>query len=54
VWDALTNSDKLAKWVMDNDFKPIVGHRFQFQREPVEGWDGTIHCEVLEVDEPHR
>lgn len=54
VWDALTDSDKLAKWVMDNNFKPIVGHRFQFRREPIEGWDGIIHCEVLEVDEPHR
>jgi uncharacterized protein YndB with AHSA1/START domain len=54
VWNALADSDKLAKWVMDNDFKPIVGHRFQFRREPVEGWDGIIHCEVLEVVEPHR
>ncbi|NOU97486.1 SRPBCC domain-containing protein [Paenibacillus sp. LMG 31456] len=54
VWNALTDSDKLAKWVMDNDFKPIVGHRFQFRREPVAGWDGIIHCEVLEVVEPHR
>lgn len=54
VWDALTDSDKLAKWVMDNDFKPIVGHRFQFRMEPYGEWDGIIHCEVLEVDEPHR
>ncbi|NOU73910.1 SRPBCC domain-containing protein, partial [Paenibacillus sp. LMG 31458] len=30
VWSALTDSNKLAKWVMENDFKPIVGHRFQF------------------------
>lgn len=54
VWAALTDSDTLAKWVMDNDFKPIVGHRFQFRQQPYGDWDGTIHCEVLEVDEPHR
>lgn len=54
VWNALTDSDMLAKWVMDNDFKPVVGHRFQFSMEATGGWDGKIDCEVLDVDEPHR
>lgn len=39
---------------MDNDFKPIVGHRFQFRQQPYGDWDGIIQCEVLEVDKPHR
>jgi uncharacterized protein YndB with AHSA1/START domain len=39
---------------MNNDFKPIVGHKFQFRTEPSQWWDGIVNCEVLEVDEPHR
>jgi uncharacterized protein YndB with AHSA1/START domain len=54
VWAALTDSDTLAKWVMPNDFKPIVGHRFQFRQQPQGNWDGIIRCEVLVVEEPHR
>ena len=37
-----------------NDFKPIIGHKFQFRTEPTEWWDGIVNCEVLEVDEPHK
>jgi uncharacterized protein YndB with AHSA1/START domain len=54
VWSALTDSSKLAKWVMENDFQPVVGHRFQFRAQPVGGWDGIIESEVLIVDAPHR
>ena len=40
LWSALTDSNKLAKWIMENDFKPVVGHRFQFRTEPIRmvGW----------------
>jgi uncharacterized protein YndB with AHSA1/START domain/DNA-binding transcriptional ArsR family regulator len=54
VWNALTDSDTLAKWIWKNDFKPIVGHKFQFRAEPNEWWDGIVDSEVLEVEEPHR
>ncbi|KEO84013.1 SRPBCC family protein [Tumebacillus flagellatus] len=54
VWAALTDPTQLAKWVMENDFQPVVGHRFQFRAQPVGGWDGIIHCEVLIVDAPNR
>lgn len=54
LWSALTDSSKLAKWVLENDFKPIVGHRFQFRTEPYGDWNGIIDCEVLIVDEPNR
>lgn len=62
LWAALTDSNKLAKWVvnnqtgvpMENDFKPIVGHRFQFRTQPSEYWDGIVDGEVLIVDEPNR
>ncbi|GGI13527.1 SRPBCC family protein [Gottfriedia solisilvae] len=54
VWNALTDSDTLAKWIMENDFKPVVGHKFQFRTEPNEWWNGIVDCEVLEVEEPHK
>ncbi len=54
VWHALTDSATLSKWMMfkTNNFKPIVGHAFQFRGAP--GWDGVVDCEVLEVSKPHR
>jgi uncharacterized protein YndB with AHSA1/START domain len=52
VWNALTDSDTLARWLMPNDFVPIIGHRFTFETEPVpgQGFDGTILCQVLTLD----
>jgi uncharacterized protein YndB with AHSA1/START domain len=54
LWSAITDSNQLAKWVLNNDFKPIVGQHFQFRAEPNEWWDGVIEGEVLIVDEPNR
>lgn len=55
VWRALTDAELLAKWLMPNDFKAVVGHRFTFLTEPRPegGFDGVVHCEVLEID-PER
>ncbi|PID21479.1 ATPase [Sporosarcina sp. P3] len=53
VWKALTDSEMLAKWIWKNDFTPVIGEKFQFRSEPNEWWDGIIHGEVLEVEEPH-
>ena len=53
VWRALAEPELLARWLMPNDIKPEVGHRFTFRAAPVPGWDGIVHCEVLVV-EPHR
>ena len=55
VWRALTDPDLLATWLMRNDFRPVVGHRFTFVTEPVPGtdFDGIVRCEVLAV-EPER
>jgi Uncharacterized conserved protein len=54
LWNALTDSSKLAKWIADNDFEPVVGHRFQFRHQPNEYWDGIVDSEVLIVDEPNQ
>ncbi|WP_096271541.1 SRPBCC family protein [Paucisalibacillus globulus] len=50
VWEALTNSDTLAQWVMENNFKPIVGYKCQFRNNDI---DLIVNSEVLVVDEPH-
>jgi uncharacterized protein YndB with AHSA1/START domain len=54
VWHALTDSATLSRWMLfkSNDFKPVVGHAFQFREAP--GWTGVVDCEVIEVDMPHR
>ena len=51
VWRALTDPDRLARWLMPNDFAPVVGHRFTFRTEPVPGtsFDGVVRCQVLDV-----
>lgn len=54
VWASLTRSETLEKWIWPNDFKPVIGHDFQFRGEPNEWWDGIVNCKVLEVNEPHK
>ena len=49
VWRALTEPDLLAQWLMQNDFKPEVGHKFNFRAQPRGDWNGIVDCEVLEV-----
>lgn len=53
VWRALTERELLSDWMMDNDFEPRVGHRFQFRTESRPGFSGVIDAEVLEI-EPER
>ncbi|WP_043639292.1 SRPBCC family protein [Nonomuraea candida] len=53
VWRALTEPELLARWLMPNDgFKAEVGQRFTFTTKPKKqvGFDGTVHCEVLEIE----
>ena len=51
VWECLTNPQLIEQWLMKNDFKPIVGHKFQFHTKPIPkmGFDGIVNCEVLEI-----
>lgn len=49
VWQALTAAELLARWLMPNDFEPVVGKRFTFTTKPIGDWDGVVHCQVLEV-----
>ncbi len=55
VWKALTNRDALAQWLLPNDFQPRLGHRFRFLKDAKDRQkQSVIHCEVVEVDAPHR
>jgi uncharacterized protein YndB with AHSA1/START domain len=54
VWRALTDPALLAEWllpVFDLTFEP--GAAFRFKAEPQPGWDGTVDCRILEIEE-HR
>ena len=53
IWRALTEGSLIKEWLMDNDFQPVVGHRFKFRSTPVPNWDGIIDSEVLIV-EPNK
>ncbi|WP_243287279.1 SRPBCC family protein [Geothrix terrae] len=45
VWRALTQGPLIEAWLMENDFKPIVGHRFDLRAN----W-GVVECQVLAVE----
>lgn len=49
LWRALTRPELIARWLMDNDFRPEVGHDFRLTGD----WGGTLDCRVLTV-EPER
>jgi uncharacterized protein YndB with AHSA1/START domain len=53
IWRALTHGDLIKEWLMDNDFQPIVGHKFSFRATPVPNWNGVIDSAVLAV-EPNK
>ncbi len=50
IWKTLTSGALMARWLMEpQGFAPVKGTRFTYQTKPAGEWDGTIHCEVLEV-----
>ena len=48
IWRALTQPHLIEEWLMKNDFKPVVGHRFNLRAD----W-GAVDCQVREV-EPNK
>jgi uncharacterized protein YndB with AHSA1/START domain len=54
LWRALTESALLIQWMMNNDFEPTVGRRFQFRAQPMPNWDGIVDGEVLLVEPVQR
>jgi uncharacterized protein YndB with AHSA1/START domain len=49
VWHCLTTAELIGQWLMPNDFKPLMGHKFQFTSKPVPGWCGIVDCQVTEM-----
>lgn len=54
VWRALTQSALMEHWLMPNDFKPEVGHRFTLRAQPQPGWDGVVNGVVKAVEPAAR
>ena len=50
IWRALTQGELIREWLMDNDFEPVVGRRFNFRSTPMPQWDGVIESEVLVIE----
>lgn len=48
IWRALTQPHLIEEWLMKNDFKPAVDHRFHLRAD----W-GAVECQVLAV-EPNK
>jgi uncharacterized protein YndB with AHSA1/START domain len=48
IWRALTQPQLIEEWLMQNDFKPVVDHRFNLRGD----W-GAVDCQVLAV-EPNK
>ena len=48
IWRALTQPQLIEEWLMQNDFKPEVGHRFDLRAD----W-GSVDCQVLAI-EPNK
>ena len=48
IWRALTQPHLIEEWLMQNDFKPAVDHRFSLRAD----W-GAVECQVLSV-EPNK
>ena len=51
IWRALTQPHLIEKWLMKNDFKLAMGHRFNFRADYLP--NGALDCEVLAV-EPNK
>ena len=51
IWKALTDGALIRRWMPmePTGFEAVEGNRFTFQTAPGGAWDGTIHCEVIEV-----
>ncbi len=55
VWRALTNPVLLAEWLLPVvDLKLEPGAAFLFKTQPLPGWDGTVNCRLLEIEERRK
>ncbi len=48
IWRALTQPHLIEEWLMKNDFKPVLDHRFTLRGD----W-GAVDCQVVTI-EPNK
>ena len=48
IWRALTQPHLIEEWLMKNDFKPVIDHRFSLRAD----W-GAVDCQVVAI-EPNK
>ncbi len=51
IWRTITTPELIGRWLKMTPvgFEPAPGARFTMQTTPAGGWDGVIHCQVLEA-----
>jgi uncharacterized protein YndB with AHSA1/START domain len=53
VWRALTDPALLSQWLLPAiGFDLDPGTLFRFETQPQPGWDGVVHCQVLDAEPP--
>ncbi|MCT9933388.1 SRPBCC domain-containing protein [Planotetraspora sp. A-T 1434] len=52
VWRALTEPELVSRWLMTDDFRLEVGHRYTMTAQPMPstGFSGVATCRVLEFE----
>lgn len=51
VWRALTDPTLLAEWLLPVvDLNLAPGAAFTFKTQPYPGWDGTVNCQLVEIE----
>jgi uncharacterized protein YndB with AHSA1/START domain len=53
IWRALTQPHLIEEWLMKNDFKPVVDHRFNLRKNPKADVSIVVDCQVVAI-EPHK
>lgn len=55
VWRALTEPALVSRWLLPVkglEAGPTPGTPFTLHTQPFPGWDGTVHCRILEAEAP--
>jgi uncharacterized protein YndB with AHSA1/START domain len=55
VWRALTDPALLSEWLLPVlDLKLEPGAAFTLKTDPHPGWDGTVDCQLVEIEPPRK
>lgn len=55
VWRALTDPELMAEWLLPvTGLKLEVGAAFVLKTQPYPGWDGTVSCKMLTIEEKKK